>query len=333
MRTRSSMKQNFTRLLMAPLVVLLIGCGSISNAPTITHKSQNRLIPSPTVGTSTQNTSFPPPILYGYPFVHGDFDVQGLLHISPTVACGSGPEGVPFDVPETLILSSDRLTYSDSEIQQMKAWLASRSFDTTLSQPPSTLQWVSGTLTGTQCEVVLAVTNIATTTIQISQINMRLTRDAQQNHAHYPLINTCSLWITPHDVQSPTLGCVPGGGGPFVYYFNYALSPSKANTVFPGHVDALPGYSPLPTLNPGDVVALDLFFSSQSIADGFIYTIIPEMVLNLGNTEDRVSLQQLSTTIAFANADQFTCYSLQGNTFVPVAFKTGGADWDAINCV
>src|SRR5258708_4364611 len=146
----------------------------ISNTPA----SRDTSTPSytATASVNTSNTSFPPANSVG------DFDLPQLLHISPGLFCSPG--GIALNISNTLVLSTDRLTYDSNEIQQMKASLTSTS-----SHLPPTLQWVSGSLG--QCEEVLAITNIATTTIQISQINMRLMVDAQPNRFHYHLINTC----------------------------------------------------------------------------------------------------------------------------------------------
>ena len=246
-----------------------------------------------------------------------DFDIPRLLHIQPRLLCGPAKQ-----IDNTLVLSTDRLTYDSNEIQQIKASLTGDALHL-----PSTLQWVSGSLANDisgvphGCDEILVITNIAATTIQISQINMRLTADTQPNRAHYRLINTCSIAA----VQA--VGCGPQGGGPILYSSDYLLNPGKANTIFSGHfkVESSTGrsgaiLSSLPTLDPGQITFIDLYFEPKGIPGNFIYTITPEIILNAENTENKVNLPQLSATVAFANADQFTCYNLQGNTFVPTKF-------------
>jgi hypothetical protein len=264
------------------------------------------LLNTATASVNTPNKSFPPANSVS------DFDLPQLLHISPGLFCSPG--GIALNISNTLVLSTDRLTYDSNEIQQMKASLTSTS-----SHLPPTLQWVSGNLGN--CEEELAITNIATTTIQISQINIRLMVDAQPNRFHYHLINTCSV----ANGNPNALGCTPGAGQPRPYASDYSFSPGKANTVFSGHLYvAGPGaLSSLPTLNPGGITYITLTFTPKSNLESFIYTITPEIVLNTGNTVSKVNLPQLSATIAFANAAQFTCYNLQGDTFVPTKFAIG----------
>jgi hypothetical protein len=124
-----------------------------------------------------------------------------------------------------------------------------------------------------------------------------------------------------------TTGCGGAGASPDVYGSDYLLRPEKENTVFPGSFRVLTPTdlsggpaAPLPTLLPGGLTKIALSFKPQAALGNFIYTITPEIVLNDGNTEMRVNLQQLSMVLAFADPDQFTCYNLRGDTFVPTQF-------------
>lgn len=48
------------------------------------------------------------------------------------------------------------------------------------------------------------------------------------------------------------------------------------------------------------------------------YTLVPEIIVNVQGQPTPFLLNELRTTFAFANAQQFTCYGLQGSTFVPL---------------
>lgn len=51
-------------------------------------------------------------------------------------------------------------------------------------------------------------------------------------------------------------------------------------------------------------------------AQNDIYPVTPELVVDTSSGERTVSLVDLSGSMAFAAADQFSCWKLQGATFV-----------------
>lgn len=302
------------RLVTLSLIVVLAGCGSISSPPS-PHLSKSTVTPSPAArgGSDTSTTSFPPANTVN------DFDIPNLLHISPEFMCG-----VNYRASNTLVLSDNRLTYKSSEIQQMLDYFRGGKV------LPPTLQWVSGfpvDQSESKCGENLKITNISSTTIQLSQMNIRLTASPQPNHVSYHVINSCSFMQPDSNGFIMNRFCNPTGGGQRVYESDYSLGPEKANTVFPGqfHITDESGASipSLPTLNQGDVATIYLTFTTHAIPSNFTYSITPELVLNEGNTESRVNLDKLSTTIAFVGKDQVTCYNLKGDTFIPTVLMEG----------
>ena len=71
------------------------------------------------------------------------------------------------------------------------------------------------------------------------------------------------------------------------------------------------------TVNPNMPVQLIVTFSLASgTPKNLIYSILPRFTLDTAQGSQEVSPPQLANTLAFANANQFSCYGLQGTTFV-----------------
>ncbi len=67
------------------------------------------------------------------------------------------------------------------------------------------------------------------------------------------------------------------------------------------------------TLNPGEVKSLFVYFYSPS---NLIYSVVPQLILDTPSGKNTLQLPQLMSRLAFAKGNQFTCYGLQGDTFV-----------------
>jgi hypothetical protein len=239
-----------------------------------------------------------------------------------------------------LVLASDRTTYSRDEIAQMRAYAAGDQF--ILAQgatPPSTLRWVMGgsmsAIPGTRpdpegiksgCEAVLFLTNTGKAPIQVPKIAVQLETRPQPNVYHYRLIDVCSV-IPPADLSGE---CPPpGGGGPgacSVYDASIQLGLGEKNDVF----SAVPGATGCNTLTvaPGTEVDLDIRFSlATNTPQNLIYSVEPIFTVDTGQGDQSLLLPQLVSTFAFASANQFSCYTLQGTTFVQMTSPVFNRQW------
>ncbi len=201
-----------------------------------------------------------------------------------------------------------------AELQQMSDYVSSVGNPTT--PVPDTLSWVLGGPTDTShvisgggyiynCGIRLGLTNTSQNSIQISNAGVQLAGDTQQNNYHYRLIDICTI-IT---------SCKSGGGpGDCSQYFaTIKLGTGPINTVFsaiPAGRDSSCGEL---TLNPGDEKTLYVYIYS---AQNLIYSVVPQLVLTTDSGPNTLTLTDLTSTLAFANGGQFTCYALHGDTFV-----------------
>ncbi len=257
------------------------------------------------------------------------FDLAGMFHIEfNPITCS--PEGHT----NAVVLASNQLEYDTGEIQQTNTYLG-QIYDRGVDQsrgtphyddppaPPAMLTrtsgtWISGS-TGSHndsCSGNLQVTNIGKSAIQITGVNMRLLSNAQLNRYHYRLIDLCSINLR---VCQPPFGLFISN----TYSFN--LSMAKANTVFFGQFQGnQPFFGNQPLLDPGQVALLRLYFYSSK---NLIYSVAPEITVSLVNQQTTYTLSQLTSTLAFANPGQFSCYQLQsnGNTFTQINLNTQGA--------
>ncbi len=72
-------------------------------------------------------------------------------------------------------------------------------------------------------------------------------------------------------------------------------------------------------LNPTASDTLPVIFYFTSL-DNRVYSLTPELLLDTSNgAQQTVMLPQLATRLYFANPSQFSCYTLQGDTFVQVS--------------
>ncbi len=318
MRTKTQIAELLAVLL---LIVLLTSCGTQNQA---INSSNTTLTSSttPTSSTSTLSDNLSP----NKTGVSVDRD---NLHIdaSDGIQCPSGAitQGQP-DNPgplvnavgaNNLVLATDRLTYDANELQQMRDYL--NTFRSGSAQIPHTLRWVLGGPTDTgrilnidgkasgyiyDCGFKLELTNTGQDSIQISSVGAQLTADTQQNTYQYRLIDQCTL-------TQCQFGAGPSSCSQ--YFATIKLGTGSINTVFsatPSGRDTSCGEF---TLNPGDAKSLYVYiYSSQNL----IYSVVPQLVLSTSSGPNTLTLTDLTSTLAFANGSQFTCYGLQGDTFV-----------------
>ncbi len=238
-----------------------------------------------------------------------------------------------------LVLASDRTTYNQDEIAQMRAYVENDQFLVAGGAAlPSTLRWVIGgsmdvipgsvpLSPGTRssgCEVILLLTNTGSTPIQVPKVGVQLEAHPRQNMYQYRQIDACSL-------MPPAIGLCPphGGGGPgacSVYNASIQLEAGEKNDVYSAVPGAI-GCSTL-TIAPSTQVTLDITFSlAANTPQNLIYSIKPTFTIDTAQGEQTPVLSQLESTLAFASVNQFSCYGLQGTTFALIPSPTGGSNW------
>ncbi len=303
------------RILIAiPLVFLLVACGNRSSSTSGVSTSQNRT--SPTISSSTSPATNPE-------LKAIDFNVANLhFHAPNPITCVNFPSLFYTDSSYfkkgNLVLATDRLTYDSGELQQMREYthsvLAGHA-----SSMPTTLRWASGTAIGnflhppeaedSGCIEQLEITNLGNNPAIIGSMSVQLTSITQNNLTHYRLIDSCTLGAL----------CFGGtaGGGPQIYYFLLkAKSPDTVVTPLSKEVSTNYQCCTDVVLNPGDILPVVIFFASL---DPFAFSIVPDLILDTPNKAPQIiALPQLATTLYFANPNQFSCYGLNGDTFVPL---------------
>lgn len=254
------------------------------------------------------------------PNIYHNFDIPDVLHIQGDFGCTPQPNAVG----SALVLSANRFTYDSHEIQQMSAYL-----DNPSQIPlPDTLQFVSGGfLTPSSlddfagCGGIWELTNLGNTTIQISNMVLRLTADSQPNLQQYNLINVCSIGSSQKRNTHNPYHCIPSGGTINGAVYSFLLRPGKGNTEF----QPTPPSSKVVSIDPGKAMIL-LMHVESPVPDGSqIYSVIPVLTVNTIGRQITYELQQLVGILTFAKDSQFSCYQLQGDTFRSQQVQVKGA--------
>jgi hypothetical protein len=313
-----SAKQIINLLLLISLLMALTSCGtSLHSSTTATQPQhpatqlQHSATTKPEATTTTSLASLLVPNKDNLAI-----NMDGL-HIQATKGfhC-SGVTGAPgYDY--NLVLASDRLTYNQSEIQQMSAYFHSAQIPI-----PPTFRWAEGTNATQQanpssqgCSISLQITNTGTTTIQIPQVALRLKNTPVPNTFIYWLINLCSF-LSPAEWEGR---CVGFGAGPTscgIFSVSLFLGGSKMGDAVGnlpnGGTDPSTGNAcPALAIAPQQSTEIDI----NAYGPAFVYTVIPELTLITSQGQQTLTLPTFIANLAFSN--QFPCYDLRGNTFVP----------------
>ena len=222
------MKQEYTRKSLTPsvvstivtffLVIILTACSSTAvtlSPQSGTPSGKTAKTPTKSPAPSKANTSLQ---LNASNITENNGSL--LIQSKYGFQCPSDATGTGVGMDQ-LVLASDRTTYSQAEIAQIRAYVNNNlgtgpeKLLTTGAEPPSTLRWVPGgsvdsipgAVHNVPCLAVLALTNTGNAPIQIPTVGMKLETRPQQNTYHYHLIDACSL-------LPPTfIGCPPHSGG------------------------------------------------------------------------------------------------------------------------
>lgn len=337
---RKSLKLSISRTFVSLLLVIpLVACGAKAS----TRSSSAQPHPSRTANTPVNTTPSLNLNASNITVDVGDLRVQSAFGFQcPGTGSASVSESLIFD---QLVLASSRTTYSQDEIAQMQAYVSSGvgpiSVLTRGIKPPPTLRWVLGGSVdpipgafdpgldktspfeygdNSPCGASLHLTNRGYTPIQIPKVGVQLEARPQQNSYQYHLIDLCSVVPPSHELNGY---CGPQIGGVEVcheYYAVIQLGLGEKGSVF-SSVPVVPSGPECGTLTiaPASDVILDFQFNlTSSTPENLIYSILPILTVHTAQGEQTLSLSQLVSTLAFASTSQFSCYQLQGTTFVLV---------------
>lgn len=312
----------FSKVIVACLLLfLLAACGSNSVA-------------GGAPPTSTRASGAPHPKT-GFPLALNARDITlkaGNLLIQSTGGFQCPSVVGPSSMPGQLTFASGRTTYSQAEIAQMRTYMDKDIVNgrAGIASPPPTLRWILGGTTDkipgaavgfTDCGGLMTLTNTGTTPIQIPEVGVELQVSPQQNTYQYRLINICS--VVPIDPNAVYTGCPPpgGGGGSCNFYeASISLGLGGPHTEFSA-VPSATSYGSGPcgplTLAPASEVDLDITFPlAANTPKNLLYSIVPVFTIDTDQGEQTLTLTQLRSTLAYASVSQFSCYKLQGTTFV-----------------
>jgi len=201
---------------------------------------------------------------------------------------------------QRLVLAEERLVYSQSEIQQMRAFLKNM----TKKQPP-TLRVVQG---GSKCTIHLQMTNITSGGVQINLVGVQVIGKPHPNNYQYRAIETCSI----------TEDCVAASGpGPCsTFGATLNLSPDMATSAMAKPINLQAGAAFVCTKlyqQPKDVVD---FILSLTSTKPYIYSVV--FILSVTNSKGSsiFTIPSMASTLAIITSAQISCFKLQGMQFV-----------------
>jgi len=168
------------------------------------------------------------------------------------------------------------------------------------------------------CDTGIDITNTGTDPVQITGFGIRLTSRPVPNASRYHLVDVCTMWPNP-----VTFGpCYPEFSGHCVpeVVFNLSGSDTSDKIVVPAKSNYDERCFGLTTVAPGDDAGFGLKFTSKP--DNWKYTI--ELTVDVSTSHGDQTLVIPSPkpiVLTLASADRFSCYGLQGDSFVQEAFN------------
>ncbi len=320
------------------LMIVLAACGAnpvTSSSPT--GGTANKPIKTPTAIPSVS------PTVFNLNPTNVTEDAGSLrIQLAAGFQCpNDGADG--FGAQNQLVFTSDPTTYSQDGIAQIRSYIESSGMENSGSANPSadtppTLRWVLGgsvdQFPGAEssenyvpCGAGLILTNTGNTSIQIPQVGVQLEGLPQPNSYTYRLIDACSF--APQG-QS----CPPVGGANTTcstYLASIKLGQGEKGAVYsatPMGTDYQGNDCGTLTIAPDAQVHLILIFSlAANIPKNLIYSILPMFTVDTAQGKQTLPLPRLASTLAFASANQFSCYGLQGTTFGLLKSPSAPPNW------
>jgi hypothetical protein len=158
------------------------------------------------------------------------------------------------------------------------------------------------------CDSIWEITNTGQDVVQITKIDLRYATDPQPNTYQYNLIDLCTL-----PIQTKASMCSGGrGGGGDVQ--TYSFQPGMGST---GTIVSSQETGSL-SIDPGATVKVYLVVTPKDKSNpDYIYSIVPQLTLDTSSQPQ--DIPQMTSTIAFIDSNQVSCYQLQSdNTFLQV---------------
>lgn len=319
-------KLSILRALVTFLLITVLAACSSNNAATSSPAQSHP-------GTTESKSASPSPPSVSSTSLHPDLNLnQANLSVQQgdLLIQSSGGFQCPFGAsPGELVFASDPTVYSQTEIAPIQAYVNSNFLTSPPFPPPLTLRWVLG---GSNCGAIITLTNTGNTPIQIPKVGVQLKLSPQQNTYQYRLLNICSLWPLS---KISTGQCPPrAGGGTNCNYYTASiqLGLGEQNTVFSATPIAFNRDTGADcgvlTLAPAAQDKLAFVFSlAPNTPDKLMYSIAPVFTVDTAQGEQTLAPSQLVSTLAFASASQFSCYTLQGMTFALMQSSSSEPAW------
>ena len=229
-----------------------------------------------------------------------------------------------------LVIKQPHATYDTTAIQHMQSYLAALGRATGYLQAyggpygpffdrhdlpplPETLQWIPG---GDQCLDELDFTATGSESIQITSIGVTFDADAMPNAFAYQLVDICSV-VGLHPPPAGSCGCTGCGSGGGSYRATLMLPDGPAGTQVNAPITA--GFnSPLPlTVDPTQPEVQSVDLSVASALPQALYQVkLTVTIITAEGTKVLVLPSSFISRLVFASASQFSCYQLQGNSFL-----------------
>ncbi|HZR41317.1 MAG TPA: hypothetical protein VFB12_14435 [Ktedonobacteraceae bacterium] len=224
------------------------------------------------------------------------------------------------ELPNYLVLKTDRLKYDGAEIQQMEDYVQNHLGRHT--SPPDTLAWETGApLTGAagklDCLLTVILANTGDSPIILNNVQIQLKRSPIVNNTHYHLIDICSLEVVKSVECFPS--CTQGGCGAGGGECTAEIALNKTDTIFK---DNQSDCSNNITFEPKQNLQINIYLKSS---ENLTYTVIPQLSIQTVKGTSLYSIPK-PTTLSFANQDQFSCYSFNGSEFVQIP-RTSKYTW------
>ena len=304
------------------VTLLASACGAIPTSVVGVRGQATSGASTPT--TAASSTSIDPALSADNP--GGTVDVSGL-HIEGGISC-----------ERWVVLAGQAQTLDVGTVQQITQFLKSGTGfeqsgmayfgDPSHAAPPPPIAVVSGSTDDdyaqryipglhfqTGCFGELQITNTGQQTVAVSAIHAAFTSASAANGYAYRLIDYCSLVKCITCQSTPVCGTSVN----CQYFASLNLHPGPAGTQLEAPIQSqLPqeGQCPVPLVfHPGDFYPIDILVDSQ--APSQIYHLQLSLTLDTGAGPQTLTLpSSFNSAIVFAASSQFTCYGLQGTTFV-----------------
>lgn len=283
-------------------------------------------------------------------------DITSLLNIFSPNGINCPPQGWSV-LPQALTFATDRRTYKPEEITEMANYIegaydkfaieAEPEYVVLKTDPlPTTLQYMQASLTKNiggwnlysstyqpGCIGYIEITNLTNEMMTFHGINIRLLGAPKVNTGHYHLINICSLPFQPNKEypDCPAKVEEQPWGSDYTFSLTNNLEQQIITGVATRQLDE--DYKPATRVDldmePGELLHWKLNIQPPKVDGNLVYRIVPELVITLSDKEQIIPLNDLETTLVFANPDQVSCYSLQGGTFIAIEQDGVGMDYSA----